>query len=243
MKLARAGLSGKLGQCPACGMEVAESKAKAEGRTAQRDGKTFYFCSNECMTQFKIDKEQSAKTASVSPEIGHHDHSHVPAEGMPSAQSEKKFDQCPVCSMTVVVSKAKALGRQLEHLGHNYYFCSDTCKKRFAARPGPAPAREQDAVSSLKTDAPLSKASGQTAERTEPEHAMSMRPPSGPLKDNAEEPADARGTNPSGDHSASTGERDASGLKTEDPHAMHGGSSGMPAPAKKHAEFDLKRIW
>ncbi|MFZ2447340.1 MAG: efflux RND transporter periplasmic adaptor subunit [Syntrophobacteraceae bacterium] len=243
MKLARAGLSGKLGKCPSCGMEVAEGKAKAEGRTVDLDGKTFYFCSNECVTQFKNEKDKTAKPPSVSPDTGHHGHSHPAGEKVSSVRGEKKFDYCPVCSMTVVVSKAKALERQLEYLGNTYYFCSNTCKKRFAAHPGPFLAGKHSPGSPPVTDAPMSQGPGQAAGQTEPDHSISTMPPSVPMKDNAVRPAAPLGAAPSEDHSLSTGERDASEHNAADANSAHGGSLGMSAPAKKQAEFDLKKIW
>ncbi len=37
---------------PVCGMELDENKAKAEGKTATYNGRTYYFCSDECKRKF-----------------------------------------------------------------------------------------------------------------------------------------------------------------------------------------------
>jgi membrane fusion protein, copper/silver efflux system len=52
MKLAAAGLYGTLTKDPVCGMELAESKARASGWMAEYRGKTYYFCSQRCMQKF-----------------------------------------------------------------------------------------------------------------------------------------------------------------------------------------------
>jgi RND family efflux transporter MFP subunit len=41
----------------------------------------------------------------------------------------------PVCGMEVDQTKAKASGRTAVHLRTSYYFCSDSCRKRFDANP------------------------------------------------------------------------------------------------------------
>jgi Cu(I)/Ag(I) efflux system membrane fusion protein len=41
----------------------------------------------------------------------------------------------PVCGMEIDVAKAKDAGRVGEFASHTYYFCSDTCKQKFAKDP------------------------------------------------------------------------------------------------------------
>jgi YHS domain-containing protein len=38
---------------PVCGMEVDEKKAAAAGRTVVHEGRTYYFCADECKKQFE----------------------------------------------------------------------------------------------------------------------------------------------------------------------------------------------
>ncbi len=63
----------------------------------------------------------------------------------------------PVCGMTVEIATAKHTHR---HEGHDYYFCADRCRTRFAADPvrylDPA-AREKAAAAEAKSQAPGTK--------------------------------------------------------------------------------------
>lgn len=137
MKLARAGLSGKTGICPSCGMPVQESRAKAEGRVAEHEGKTYLFCSDACKRQFEEGKPAAMRPVS-------HDRSHQ-AEAKPAPVKEhESFQLCPVCLMRVRVTKAEALGRFMEHSGLRLHFCSDICKEEFSAHPQLYPARTRE---------------------------------------------------------------------------------------------------
>ena len=55
MELAAAGMTGSLSQDPVCGRPVSVRKSEEAGRTAVYDGKSYYFCSEECRQAF--DKE------------------------------------------------------------------------------------------------------------------------------------------------------------------------------------------
>ncbi len=41
----------------------------------------------------------------------------------------------PICGMDVDESKAKAAGRVSEYQGATYYFCGDSCKRKFDQAP------------------------------------------------------------------------------------------------------------
>ena len=45
---------------PVCGMQVTEDNAKA---TAEQDGQTFYFCSQQCADKFNRDPQQYTQAA------------------------------------------------------------------------------------------------------------------------------------------------------------------------------------
>ncbi len=60
MKQAAAGLSAAAEKDPVCGMDVEPAKAKAAGRWAEHGGKTYYFCSEQCLREFR---EQPGKFA------------------------------------------------------------------------------------------------------------------------------------------------------------------------------------
>ena len=55
MKAAAAGITGESSECPVCGMEVDQAKAKAAGLTSEFRGQTYYFCADE--DKVKFDKE------------------------------------------------------------------------------------------------------------------------------------------------------------------------------------------
>ena len=52
MKAAAQGIVGSAAQDPVCGMSVDEKKAAAAGRTSQYQGRTYYFCADECKKAF-----------------------------------------------------------------------------------------------------------------------------------------------------------------------------------------------
>ncbi len=89
---------------PVCGMKVKKSEAKA---TYEHNGKTYYFCMEECKEKFVKDPEKYAKT----------DGDHV---------------TCPVSGEEL--SESEAAG-SYEYNGKTYYFCCDGCKAKFVKDP------------------------------------------------------------------------------------------------------------
>lgn len=61
MKAAAAGAAGAPVTDLVCGMKVDPKGATAAGTTAQHDGKTYYFCSDECRTKFEKNPKQYLK--------------------------------------------------------------------------------------------------------------------------------------------------------------------------------------
>ena len=43
---------------PVCGMAVDPEEARADGRTAEYDGRTYYFCSRGCLLEFADDPKK-----------------------------------------------------------------------------------------------------------------------------------------------------------------------------------------
>jgi heavy metal translocating P-type ATPase len=114
---------------PVCGMTV---KANPE-KSAEYDGKTWYFCSNGCVAKFKANPTAYlAKTLGTAP-ADHaccaHDHaaSHTPA---PVVESDKPYTD-PVCGMKAAADPSKSA----THAGTTYYFCSQHCVTKFRANP------------------------------------------------------------------------------------------------------------
>jgi YHS domain-containing protein len=68
LKQASAGIFGKPGRDPVCGMALDEDRAKAAGLTRQYGGKSFYFCSPEDMAKFdKAPQKYANSTGAVEP--------------------------------------------------------------------------------------------------------------------------------------------------------------------------------
>lgn len=87
---------------PICGMNVDETSALR----AERDGQTFYFCSEHCRKKF-LAQRQPAKTMPLTPVSAgadsHHDHSHHGhgrAVVIPSAAAKYFCPMCPAWSRT-----------------------------------------------------------------------------------------------------------------------------------------------
>jgi Cu(I)/Ag(I) efflux system membrane fusion protein len=71
LRSAAAGVYGAPARDPVCGMEVDEAKARAAGKTLSRDGKTWFFCSDQCKTKFEAAPGSYAERAAASSEHGH----------------------------------------------------------------------------------------------------------------------------------------------------------------------------
>ena len=107
-----------------CGMDAYPGKAKRAGLTSDFKGRTYYFCSEKCKAQFENE---------------HTLHTTAPAEvRMPSHTASLKKKQSatgsrkdPVCGMLVQVSQAEADWLKSAYEGNTYYFCAESCKRRF----------------------------------------------------------------------------------------------------------------
>lgn len=101
---------------PVCGMQVDPAKAAAH---SQHEGDTYSFCSPGCKRKFDLTPTQYMK----------------PEEAVPLAQpavvTEVFID--PVCGMKVSPEKAAAA---IDHAGQTWYFCGQSCFKKFQANPG-----------------------------------------------------------------------------------------------------------
>jgi Cu(I)/Ag(I) efflux system membrane fusion protein len=148
MQLAAAGIYGAWHIDPVCGMSVDEGKAKAAGKTVEHGGKTYYFCSDGCVGEFRKDpgkyrkeaappaKKEMTKAAPAAQ--GAHERHAAPAGAAPKEHASAESDDLPidpVCGMVVPPPEAKAAGRVSVHKGKTYYFCADMCKKRFDENP------------------------------------------------------------------------------------------------------------
>ncbi len=153
MKLAAAGLFGSSVKDPVCGMVVYTGSARAAELKAERDGKTQYFCSRQCLEIFNnghTHHEASPETSAPEPSSPHERPREPP--GMPgnvpavSASSpgipgdgngmEKHgYTKCPICGMIVHIEQASAVGLKIDHGSKKYFFCSGQCKDQFSRAP------------------------------------------------------------------------------------------------------------
>jgi RND family efflux transporter MFP subunit len=82
MKAAAAGVYGAAARDPICGMDVDEAKARAAGKIAQHQGKTFFFCSDQCRSRFEKSPERYAGERAASGHEYAHGHEHEHGQGM-----------------------------------------------------------------------------------------------------------------------------------------------------------------
>lgn len=71
LRAAANGVHGASSRDPVCGMEVDEARARAAGRAVEKEGKTYFFCSDQCRSRFTGSSEKPAANA----HHGDHDHS------------------------------------------------------------------------------------------------------------------------------------------------------------------------
>lgn len=140
MKAAAAGIYTSAAKDPVCGMDVDEKKAAAIGRTAEHDGHTYYFCSDECKRSFQENPGRYVDHSHGDPAAGPPAPGPMPSRStkpgtMKTAAPATDTARDPVCGMDVDPKAAKAAGRTSEHGGTTYYFCADDCKKQFDAEP------------------------------------------------------------------------------------------------------------
>jgi Cu(I)/Ag(I) efflux system membrane fusion protein len=65
MQQAASGITGKIGRDPVCRMNIDEDRAKTEGNTRDYKGKSYFFCSPECLAEFDKDPERYLKSEPV----------------------------------------------------------------------------------------------------------------------------------------------------------------------------------
>jgi len=152
MKLAAAGFYGEIMKDPVCGMHVDADKAAIAGLKSEHGGKSYYFCSEQCRTEFDKQPERFTEKQAMEEAHDHEAHAveyraahqhesppdlHEPVQGQSVARGEpvKGFAWDTVCGMPIPVKNSKAEGLTSEYEGKTYYFCSKECKGRFDKSP------------------------------------------------------------------------------------------------------------
>ena len=126
---------------PVCHMKIEPAGARAQ---AEYRGKTYYFCCRHCAQKFQAEPERYLLPQAVAgPGL-------VQLGGLAVKRAEDRASphsglinlaaggagpalaRDPVCGMSVNPATAK---HQFEHRGQIVYFCSDSCRQRFASHP------------------------------------------------------------------------------------------------------------
>ncbi|MFX1295884.1 MAG: heavy metal translocating P-type ATPase [Promethearchaeota archaeon] len=115
---------------PICGMEIVVRKAIEY----KYKGESFYFCSQNCETEFKRDPEIYKNYDKINPKLMH------------KSITEKKLVTDPVCGMQ---------GKpedwiEYEYKGEKYYFCNESCVKEFKLDPSKYIKEEETLIEVLK---------------------------------------------------------------------------------------------
>ena len=125
---------------PVCGISV--DPAKAAG-SASFEGRTYYFCSQHCLTDFKRNPGSFLGGTASGPQKLALAGAEGSSQGMPLQAVLKKsgggLARDSICGM--MVDKATAL--KTERGGRTYYFCSSGCQKTFES--------PEQALKSMKT--------------------------------------------------------------------------------------------
>jgi YHS domain-containing protein len=103
-------------KCPVSGKEIKKSEAKG---SYEYQGKTYYFCCENCKDAFLKDPEKYVQQDSQEGQMHAHNHA-----------EDSTID--PVCGMKVKKEEAKAT---YEYKGRTYYFCTEACKEKFIKNP------------------------------------------------------------------------------------------------------------
>lgn len=103
-------------KCPVSGKEMKKAEVKV---SHEYEGKTYYFCCENCKETFLKDPEKYV-----------HLESHEGCGHACAHEEDAVVD--PVCGMKVKKSEAKVT---YEYNGKTYYFCMEECKEKFVKNP------------------------------------------------------------------------------------------------------------
>jgi membrane fusion protein, copper/silver efflux system len=132
MQLAAAGLPNDYEVDPVCGMGVDPNKPNV--KKSQRNGRTYYFCSDLCKADFDKNPEKySQQSAAGGRQESRREQSPADNAQKMGSKSPAKSAKDLVCGMDVDISMPGVL--KADYRGKTYYFCSELCKKSFQNNP------------------------------------------------------------------------------------------------------------
>ncbi|HSB74819.1 MAG TPA: heavy metal translocating P-type ATPase [Terriglobales bacterium] len=127
---------------PVCHMKIEPAGARAQ---AEHRGKTYYFCCQRCAQKFQAEPERYLLPQAVAGPglvqlgglaVKRAEDRASPHSGLinlaTGSAAGPALARDPVCGMSVNPATAK---HQFEHGGRTVYFCSDSCRQRFASHP------------------------------------------------------------------------------------------------------------
>ena len=134
MQLAAAGLPNDYAIDPVCGMKV--DPHKAGKKKSELNGKTIYFCSDQCKTKFDKAPEMYGGHPSMLEAKQPGMHGSSMKVNMESSEKvrDTKIAKDLVCGMDVDPSTPGVF--KADYKGKTYYFCSEFCKGSFQKDPG-----------------------------------------------------------------------------------------------------------
>lgn len=125
---------------PVCGMQVDEATAPS----AERDGRTHYFCSEHCRQKFLGAGQEQQAVEDI-----------LPVVELSQAAETRGSAVDPICGMTV--DPATAVSAEKD--GETFYFCCEHCRAKFLGEEGDAHTRgagagHGESAEQSKSDAP-----------------------------------------------------------------------------------------
>lgn len=121
--------------CAVSGEKMKKSEAKG---SLEYNGKTYYFCCDNCQVAFEKDPEKYISQEGT--EGNKHVHHH--GEELMTEHAEGTVVD-PVCGMKINKSEAKAT---YKYNGKTYYFCMEECKEKFVKEPAKYASADEDKV-------------------------------------------------------------------------------------------------
>jgi len=123
-----------------CGASVTKGAAEEAGHVVVHQGRSFYFCSSDCMLNFLADINIYLAKAGIGEQMQVAD------------QGDVRVD--PVCKMVVGIEQAKDKGWVVKLDGKEHYFCSEKCRNRFLLKPTDYAGDKDDKTHSMSMMSP-----------------------------------------------------------------------------------------
>lgn len=122
-----------------CGMYIDPVKAEEAGLFIESEGKTYYFCSEECAEEFHRHGPQLEDSMNqiemTDDQAGSNRHDLAQMDMSPASSAAKQTARDPVCGMPVDEKTAAGAGLMITEGDETHFFCSEQCKHQFEQNP------------------------------------------------------------------------------------------------------------